>query len=160
MTIIAVDKSIGGENYTITQMTARRALRMKARLFKLLGPAISEILAGGRGNFLDHLPKAAQILTSNMDDQNIEDIVLELLKDVRKNGREITPSVFDLEFAGCLDLLYRVIWEILEVNYKGFFEMCSIGGLFQADSLQQDQDSDSTKKTYPKRSPMNSQFGS
>jgi hypothetical protein len=51
MTIIAVDKSIGGENYTITQMTARRALRMKARLFKLLGPAISEILAGGRGNF-------------------------------------------------------------------------------------------------------------
>jgi hypothetical protein len=52
---------------------------------------------------------------------------LELLQLTRIDGKEINEAVFDSEFAGNLFFMYKVIFFVIEVNYKDFFDKSGIG---------------------------------
>lgn len=110
------EKSIDGSNYLVTQLPARRALKMKARLIKLFGPLLMSLDSGSFQN-----------LCQTIDENQFESLCMEMIQGVRKNGVELTPATFDLEFAGDMAGIYKVLLFIIEVNYSNFFTMIGIG---------------------------------
>lgn len=118
------EKVINGSSYSVTQLPARRALRLQAKLMKLLGPAASTIfVASGDLDTADQaIPKAVSALAAQLDDKTFDQLILELLQgQARKNGKEITENVLDMEFSGNLNELYLLLIFVLEVNFGDFF---------------------------------------
>lgn len=148
------EKIIEGAKYTVTQMTARRAIKMKAKLIRLFGAALAEIflpsnetpIEGAAFSKVDAV-NAIQKLALQLDENTLESLIVTLLQGVRKEGVELTESTLDLEFAGKLDVLYKVLWFVLEVNFESFFGEGGIGSLFLAPAPQQPQ---ATSKTFRK----------
>ncbi len=121
--IETLEKVIGESNYMVTQMPAMRAVRMQARLLKLLGPSFAAMVAAGDKENPDScLPLAVQLLADKLDEKTFESLVLELLQGVRKDGQELNRSKIDLDFAGHLNDLYLVLQFVLEVNFSDFFQ--------------------------------------
>lgn len=117
------EKIIGESNYMVTQMPAMRAVKMQARLLKLLGPSFAAMVASGGGENADScLPVAVSLLTEKLDEKTFEDLVLQLLQGVRKDGVELSRQKIDLDFAGKLNELYLVLQYVLEVNFSDFFQ--------------------------------------
>lgn len=168
------EKEIGGAVYTVTQLPARRALKLKAKLLKLFGPALAQLLLLSQdteekkpdemsteelANQLAMNPvdkyriadmrkggmvKGVQLLVGNLDEKNFDELCVEILQGVRRDGAELRPETIDLHFAGKLSDLYAVIFFVIEVNYADFFGWGGIGNLSQG-LKPQEQD---TKKTY------------
>ena len=142
------EKSIEGSTYQVTQLPARRAIRLKAKLIKLFGPAFAQMYIANSANGPD-IAKAIEILSSSIDENTFEALIVEVLNGVRKNGVELTPPVIDLEFAGYMATLYQVVWFVLEVNFSNFFQMMGIGAL----SNSQEKPADATlRKTFTRTS--------
>lgn len=145
--IKVVEIELNGSKYTITQMTARVALKMQARLIKNFGAAFTEILVTIANKGLESadeaLPRAIMHLAAQLDDKTFEDLVIELTRGVRKSNIELTPQILDLEFAGELDTLFKLIFEILKVNYSDFFApsgiMSVVIGLLLQKTMQNTQ---------------------
>lgn len=133
--IEAKDKVINGCKYTVTQMTARTALRMQAKLLKLLGPSAS-VLFSQAGKTLEEaeksmetlMPMAVNMLVNQLDDKTFDSLVMELMQGVRKDGIELTPQILDMEFSGKLNTLFLVLQYVIEVNFGDFFME---GGILQ-----------------------------
>ena len=127
------EKEINGSLYSVTQMPAMRALRMQAKLGKILGASFALLcLAEANDKSEDgkeadeKTPEALKLLFLELDEKTFENIVLELMQGVRKDGKELTKQVIDFEFSGNLNELYLLLWYILEVNYADFFREGSI----------------------------------
>jgi hypothetical protein len=174
MAIQTKEKKIGESVYTVTQLPARRALKLKARLVKMFGTSLAQIFLTSQETeeknpdemTTDELAsqlaisavdkykiqdmrkasvvKGVQLLVSNLDEKTFDDLCMELLQGVRKDGMELTAGKIDQDFAGELTTLYAVLLFVLEVNYADFFGWSGIGNLSQGLNPQ-DQD---TKKTY------------
>ena len=144
------EKYIDGANYTVTQLPARRALRLKTKLLKLFGPVLAQVFITATEQGTDDQKKrdlvtAVEILSSSINENEYESLIIELLNGVRKNGVELTPPTIDLEFAGDMESLYHLLWFVVEVNFANFFSMLGIGSLFSQEANTQKVD---TKKTY------------
>ncbi len=120
-------KMIEGDCYTVTQLPARRALRLKARLIKVFGPIFSKIIMEGKGA---NLADAIQTFSHSIDENTFETLITELLCTARKNGIELNQSTIDIEFAGDIAGIYKVAAFVIEVNYANFFTMLGITNLF------------------------------
>ena len=119
------DKEINGSKYSVTQFPAMRALRIQARIIKLLGAPLSFLFIADSNNSKsadEQIPKVLMMLADQLDEKNFDSLVLDLLQSVRKNGMELTKPIIDLEFAGKLNELYLVLQFVLEVNYADFFQ--------------------------------------
>lgn len=136
MPIETEEKTIDGRQVMVTQFPGRRALTFKTRLLKLLGPSIAQMFSGvktDKSNILDSdfdlsiISKACEKLSETLDEDEFVKFVLELLQCTRLDGKEINDAVFDIEFAGNLVLMYKVLWFTLEVNYGSFFGVGGIG---------------------------------
>lgn len=115
------EKEIDGAKYMVTQMTARQALKMQAKLIKLLGPCVSELITCFVSKDKENgLSKVVTALATQLDDKTFDQLVFELLTNVRKNGFELNESSINLEFAGALNTLFKVIGFVLEANYSDF----------------------------------------
>ena len=147
------EKVIDGATYTVTQLPARRALRLKAKLIKLFGPVLAQffVTATDKGSDEDKkndIVKAVEILGQHIDENSFEQLIVEMLNGVRKNGVELTPAVIDLEFAGDMAAIYHVVFFVMEVNFANFFSMVGIGSLTNSEPTQSAPD---MKKTFGKR---------
>jgi hypothetical protein len=149
------EKQIKGAVYSVTQLPARRALRLKAKLLRLFGPALVQLfLPGGTNESMSGLPfskteavLAVESLMAQLDDKTFENLVMELCQGVRKDGMELTESVIDIEFAGDLGTLMQVLWFVIDCNFGSFFGESGIGRLFGATApIPQNRQPD-TKKT-------------
>lgn len=123
------EKLIDGINYTVTQFAARRALRLKTRLLKLLAPsAFSAAGSFKGGNLLDVdlsstvITQAIQALVDRMDADDCVNLILELLSSTRREGKEITEAHFDMVYAGNFGELFKALFFVLEVNFGSFFQ--------------------------------------
>jgi len=144
------EKFIEGATYTVTQLPARRAIKLKARLIKLFGPVMAQIFITATATSAEEqkkngLVKAIEILGNHIDENQFESLLVELLNGVRKNGVELTPSVIDLEFAGDIATLYQVAWFVIEVNFANFFSLIGIGSQFLSEIPKPTED---TRRTY------------
>lgn len=131
------NKVIEGREYSVTQFPARRGFALKARLAKLLGPAVAELFSAVKGGDAESLMSAdidmaivggaIRRLLEGVDESNMLELVLSLLSMTRVDGKEITEQVFDMEFAGKFSELYKVLAFVVEVNYGDFFGSNGIG---------------------------------
>jgi len=144
-----LEKTINGSTYSLTQLPARRALKLKARLLKVFGPSLAQMVFASKDAFdQENVVKAMNLLVDHIDDATFEKLTVELLQGVRKQGVELTDSVIDSEFAGDLGTLFLVLWFVLEANYGSFFALSGIGNPFNA---PEPQDKTDMKKTYIKK---------
>lgn len=120
--IETLDKVINGANYSVTQMPAMRAIRMQARLLKLVGPSFAAMIASSDHESDSSLPLALNLLVDKLDEKSFEQLVLDLMQGVRMDGVELTKTKIDLEFAGQTNDLYVVMQFVLEVNFSDFFQ--------------------------------------
>lgn len=127
------EKSIKESVYSVTQMTAIRALKMQSRLLKLAGPSFAAMIASGEDT---SIPQALNLLTERLDEKTFENLVLDLLQGVRKDGEELTRSKIDFDFAGNLNELFLVLQFVLEVNFSDFFQE---GGIIANLKMMSDQ---------------------
>ena len=149
------EKQIKGALYSVTQLPARRALRLKAKLLRLFGPALAQLfLPGGNQENIAGLPfskaeavRAIESLMAQLDDKTFENLVLELCQGVRKDGMELTESVIDVEFAGDLGTLMQVLWFVIDCNFGSFFGESGIGRLFEAPASMPQNRQPDTRKT-------------
>jgi len=155
------EKFIGGARYMVTQLPARRALRLKAKLLKILGAPIAQLfmsddpkkpteIIGADGKpemciYKDDVVKALPILFANLDEKTYESLILELMQGVRKDGMELNESLIDTEFAGELNVLLQVVWFVIEMNFGSFFQGGVIGSGLNSQSKAQDRQPDSRK---------------
>jgi len=133
------EKEIDGYKVTVTQWPARKALTTKLRLFRILGPGLSELLGGFKGNATDVLntdinmekfSPAIEKLLSGLDETMFLSIVCIMMSNVRVNDMEMKDeNAFNVQFAGKLEVFYKIVWFVLEVNYGSFFGESGIGKL-------------------------------
>lgn len=145
------EKLISGATYTATQLPARRAIRLKAKLIKLFGPVLAQVFMAiqkdDESSQKNGLVQAVEILSNHIEENSFENLIMELLVGVRKNGMELTPAIIDMEFAGDMESLYHVVWFVIEVNYANFFTLMGIGKQFSHDPKQ----TADTKKTFMRK---------
>ena len=122
-------KEIDGQNYTVTQMPARKALKLTHRLGKALGPAFSHLAAGHKdGVNLDfsEVGRAIESLFAALSEEDLDIIVKELLNSAtvttEKGIQPVLPQI-DILLAGRMDTMFKLIGFALEVNYGSFLDV-------------------------------------
>jgi hypothetical protein len=148
------EKIIEGNTYMVTQLPARRAIKLKVKLMKLFGPVLAQLFLtindADEFESKKNLVKAVEILSEHIEENTFEALVLELLNGVRKNNVELTSHVIDLEFAGNMGELYQVLWFVVEVNFSNFFSLMGIGNQFIAET--QVKQTTESKRTFTRKS--------
>lgn len=123
------DREIGGATWTVTQFPATEGLAILTRLLKLAGPALGAVARGEGAKPLE-VGTFVSGLVDQLDEVETVTLVKRLLRETRKDGREVLP-VFDVEFMGNYFTLLTVLGFVLEVNYGDFF-----GALGQGSSAE------------------------
>jgi hypothetical protein len=131
---------------TVVQLPARKALVLKTKLIKLLGPALAQLFVNDPSSAkgltsLDQeidpvaISSAMSILVNNLEPEAFLSLVLECLVSTRieVNGTpiEVTRDTFDVIFSGSLSFMYKVLWFSLKVNYSDFFDLVGTGNLLK-----------------------------
>jgi hypothetical protein len=121
------EKIIDGKTIMVTQFAGRRAVEYKARLIKLLGSSFARLFTADMKFAFSAFTEAIDALTDRIQPGELVNFMQELLQSSRIEGKEITATIFDSEFAGNMPLLYKILWFVLEVNYGSFFGEAGIG---------------------------------
>lgn len=134
MAIETKEKAIDGKRVTVTQLPARRALKLQTKLVKLLGSSVAALVSGSKGSMTMELDPttlavAMEKLADHLDEEQFAQLVREVLQSTRVDNQELNDAVFDLLFAGNFLFMYKVIGFTLQVNYGDFFGEGGIGGL-------------------------------
>ena len=140
MGIVAKDREIDEHKYTVTSFGAGEGVKIKALLMKYLGPSVFSMLAlgGNEKSFFETdidpqiISTISDKLFNKLDENQYLNFILRLLATTRRDGKEITYELFNMEFAGEYGSLYKVLFFVLEVNYKeSFFGKDGIGNLLE-----------------------------
>lgn len=129
------ETEINGHVYSVTQLPARRALRLQYKLMKIFAPSLPMLLDFGNGDLgkktigitTDKLSDAFLEIFTQMDERTYESMIFEMLQGVRRDGVEMTPNTVDIDFMGDLMSLMKVLWFVLGVNFDSFFGANGIG---------------------------------
>jgi hypothetical protein len=113
-------RQIEGSNYVVTQMPPLAALRMQAKLLKMLAPGLGKLDMKADMKSEDMVGVFGAIV-ANMNEDEAVATVVELCKCAAKDGTKITN--FDIAFSDCpVGTPLKVAAFVLEVNYKDFFD--------------------------------------
>jgi hypothetical protein len=132
-------ETINGKIISVTQLPARRAIRLKARLLKLLAPtfgALFDSAPRGRNILSTDIPpaafgKALEKLAETLQPEEYESLILESLSGTKIDNSDISTQTFDIIFGGELLFLYKVVWFSVKVQFEDFFGEGGIGKLLQ-----------------------------
>ncbi len=120
---------INGIEYTINTIVATRALSLQPQLMKLIGRSLAAFVDGNDGSAKtpDAIAKLEGEVMKKIVDTLIEDVekvnIVELAKNLIACGAtKGTMSInFDNEFTGNLGTLYKLLFEIIKLNYLSVF---------------------------------------
>ncbi len=120
-------KEIDNVLYEVTQFTATRGFKLSARLWLLFSEPLANLFSSGNidksKSFLDMdasvIAKAIASLNTKFTDESLFEFAKELLTQTQRDRKEIN---FDLDFAGNIMHLYKVLVFVVEVNFADFFD--------------------------------------
>src|SRR5688572_10858386 len=96
-------RNIDGNTFGVTQLTARRAMRMFHRLGRILGPALAPLAEGAKGGLGNlnaaFLGQAVGVLFDRCDAAEFDEITKELLETATIDGKMLWGP-FDLLMQG------------------------------------------------------------
>lgn len=125
------EKTIDGFKVTVTQFPARYGFKMQARLIKVFAPILGTLLSGKQGLEsevnLSGLGDALQKVFILLDENAAMQLVFDLMQSTRVDGQEMNDAYFDSMFAGKMNVVYKILGFILEVNFGNFFGEGGIG---------------------------------
>jgi len=128
-----ITETVGGREYTVTQIPAKRGLRLFNRLCRIFAPpaakafgslagelSLARFMAGGLGSFAE----ALVLLFEKLSEQEQEAILRELFEGARfrNDDGKMLPlwEHFDVAFAGRLAEVYLVAAFAMRVNFGSF----------------------------------------
>jgi len=127
-------KTINGTTYKVTTMDAITSLGVQAKLIKLLGGSIGELIGGANP---ESIKKAISKLTENMDDERVVALVLKLFErnvfyvKVTEGHPVDVPVEFNSYFSGKTADMWLVAMFIIEVNFEDLLGKYKLSSIFQ-----------------------------
>jgi hypothetical protein len=133
-------KIIDGKTFIIDPMGAMSALKLKVELVGVFAPAISSLISKGGAISLDSetdINGAIESLVMSLTEAKFESLSKKLMTranvcfDGNPQMQPLTNDKnFDYAFQQNLLTFYKVVWFVIEVNYKDFLgKMGNIGDL-------------------------------
>ena len=134
--IETVERTIGKHGYIVTQLGFKRSRQVFARLTKMVGPALSELLGGGESQA--KAGAALSALCAQVSEPDLEylcdtfaDCTLVKMPDGGK--KRLDADTQEVIFGGHIEDCFKWLAFCLEANYAGFFgEFKSLVGPPQA----------------------------
>jgi len=145
MALKLIETQIDGRTVKIQQFAGVRGLTIKARLFKILLPAVGALLGGNSPqagsppqSFLENLgdldlEKAFMRLAESVNPDDFTRLMLDLLSSTFIDDKLVNEAVFNDIFAGNYMMAYKIAGEVIKAN--GFFDFGAIGSLLQKSGL-------------------------
>lgn len=125
MALRSETREIGGRSYYCMQLTARKAMLLKARLAKTFGSSLSEIIPA-MGQSDDAQAKAALNAIGTLFEANSESDIIDLIVDVvcmaNVDKQLMDGNKFDEVFSENLLDAYKVFLFVVEVNFGNLFK--------------------------------------
>lgn len=131
---------IDGKTFIVDPMGAMQALKLKVELVGIFAPALASLVSSGKDITLDSetdITGAIETLVTALDDTKFEKLTNKLMTrayvcfDENPQMQPLTDNKnFDYAFKQNLMTFYKVVWFVVEVNYKDFLgKMGNIGDL-------------------------------
>lgn len=109
---------VDGQKYNVTQFSASKGMKLLTRLVKILGEPMASFLSNPDAQ----QEQAFQVALGSLSDKLDEDVVLNTVKElVDSVSTSEGPIQFDLHFAGRFGHLFKVLGEVLKIQYGDFF---------------------------------------
>ena len=126
--LILKDKKGEDHSYIISIHGAASGLKLQAEMINLLGASIPAIIQELKEDSNDPLMFGMIIdnIVMKLTPDKYLSIVMQLLENTSRDAQKLTSHVFDTAYAANYKELYRVLAEILRIN---FFSEFSIGDL-------------------------------
>lgn len=123
-------KIIDGMEVSVSQLPARRAMKMFNRLGRVFGPALGKIMASSPDGLktmnIGAMGDAVAMLFEKFTDSEQDFIMNELLATAVVDNKPLMP-IFDTMMRGKTLTVYKLLAFALEVNYGDF--LGGLGGL-------------------------------
>ena len=119
---------IGSDEWSLNPFPATKGAGILKRLVKIFGASFSAILETkdeDNEDGLSGVAKAVDLLTDNLDKDDVVDLLKSMLSGVKKNGQQIN---FDNEFGGRYDVMFKVVLWVAQENFGSFFPNQGISG--------------------------------
>lgn len=114
---------IDGRRYAVTQLPAFQALDLLEQLTTLAGPALGALAKNGVSGQVDFEAGAVRLF-AGLGGGKLKAITLALLSTTTVDIGDRSPKmldVFDLEYAGKLSVVFRVLAFAMGVQFADFF---------------------------------------
>ena len=113
---------INDKKYIIEPFKGRKGFKLKTKLMRVISPALNEMRKAADEDVseLGLIVTAIQSVLENSEDDEIFSIVEELMTGVKTESGSLD---FDLEFSQNYSTLYKLIKEVVEVNYNDVFSL-------------------------------------
>jgi len=120
---------IGDKEYGVSKLGAFEANGIILKLQKLILPVIGEVAGGGSNVMNMDISKAFQIISQQLDESVMTDIILPTFKlaqvasitDNIKIDSSVNINKVFIDADGLADF-YVLVFEVLKYNYGGFFQ--------------------------------------
>lgn len=123
MTCKTETKTIGEREFSVTQWSAEKALLMKLKLLKVIGPSVASLASNSDGNEVEAFAKGLEKLFQNSEPEQILDLIKQCLVGVAIDGTRLTESRINENFdADSLMDMYQVFLFVLKTNYGNFMK--------------------------------------
>lgn len=138
MATVSRTETIDGLRFTVSQLPARRAVKLALRVGRIAGPALMPVLQGalaaevkGKGKgaagalqalgSLDvgALAPAVEGFFERMKDEDLDYLQQELLENALINDAPLWPQ-FDVAMQGRLTTVFKLLWLALRVQFQNF----------------------------------------
>ena len=113
---------INDKKYIIEPFKGRKGFKLKTKLMRVISPALNEMRKAADEDVseLGLIVTAIQSVLENSEDDEIFAIVEELMAGVKTESGSLD---FDLEFSQNYSTLYKLVKEVVEVNYNDVFSL-------------------------------------
>jgi hypothetical protein len=134
------ERVIGAHNYSVTQLGFKKSREVFARLTKMIGPALAELLSSGDGQAKAGAALAA--LCAQVSEPDLEYLcdvfaACTLVKMPDGKQKRLDADAQEIIFGGHIEDCFKWLAFCLEANYAGFFgEFRSLVGPSQVGTAQ------------------------
>lgn len=119
---------IDGETYQIGQWPVDKSLEMLTWLTKTLGESFAALANGNIEELMDReisavIGPALKSLIPRLHENEVKERARDIVDGILCGGKKV---VYDVHFMGRIGLLFKVMGEVLKVQYSDFFDALTV----------------------------------
>ena len=110
------DKQI---TFEIQQLPPTKANKMMVRTVKMIGEPLLVMLSGAKKDVKEVLPDIARLIRDGLNEDEVDSLIKDFMDCAFINGQPVKPQ-FETVFMGKLPVVYKLLIEIIKLNYSDF----------------------------------------